>query len=179
MVQRALLRLIRQTRSESGQSLVLAFIVMCALSITVGGVISFTTSNESQFGRDRQLDRAFHIAEAGLNNGIEVIEKKDSVERSDADRHALSGGSGTTYSLSLDGGTRHVLRTEVSGDLTAMHDARRVRAERVLGRHRDRQLAGREDPEAAPGVDLLADGHRSGRRRLRLRALRRQCTRPG
>ena len=90
-------------RSESGQSLVLAFIVMCALSITVGGVISFTTSNESQFGRDRQLDRAFHIAEAGLNNGIEVIEKKDPAN--------APGQIGTpypatgAYSLFIDGGT--------------------------------------------------------------------------
>jgi Tfp pilus assembly protein PilX len=102
MVWRGLHRFIRQTRSESGQSLVLAFIVMCALSITVGGVISFTTSNESQFGRDRQLDRAFHIAEAGLNNGMEVVEKSDPSN--------AAGQIGTripatgTYTLSLDGG---------------------------------------------------------------------------
>ena len=94
MVWRGLHRFIRQTRSESGQSLVLAFIVMCALSITVGGVISFTTSNESQFGRDRQLDRAFHIAEAGLNNGIEVVEKKDASNDSDAARQSLSTSTG-------------------------------------------------------------------------------------
>ena len=103
MVQRALLRLIRQTRSESGQSLVLAFIVMCALSITVGGVISYTTSNESQFGRDRQLDRAFHIAEAGLNNGIAVIEKSDQSNDPTWIGNCIPT-CGTTYPLSLDGG---------------------------------------------------------------------------
>lgn len=101
MVWRGLHRFIRQLRSESGQSLVLAFIVMCALSITVGGVISFTTSNESQFGRDRQLDRAFHIAEAGLNNGIEVVEKNDPKNLVSSGRYPAAG----TYSLSLDGGT--------------------------------------------------------------------------
>ena len=109
MIQRGVHRLIRRTSSESGQSLVLAFIVMCALSITVGGVISFTTSNESQFGRDRQLNRAFHIAEAGLNNGIEVVEKMDSTNDSTQIGRcypvpvAVCGD--TTYPLSLDGGT--------------------------------------------------------------------------
>jgi len=77
MIWRLSHRFVRQARSESGQSLVLAFIVMCALSITIGGIVSFTTSNETQFGRDRQLDRAFHIAEAGLNNGIDVVALKD------------------------------------------------------------------------------------------------------
>ena len=99
MVWRALHRFIRQTRSESGQSLVLAFIVMCALSITVGGVISFTTSNESQFGRDRQLDRAFHIAEAGLNNGIEVVEKSDPSNDPTPDRQSLSRRPGDVLAL--------------------------------------------------------------------------------
>jgi len=102
MVQRAVHRFIRQARSESGQSLVLAFIVMCALSITVGGVISYTTSNESQFGRDRQLDRAFHIAEAGLNNGIEVVEKVDPKNLLPTGNPYPSTG---TYSVVLDGGT--------------------------------------------------------------------------
>ena len=99
-------RFIRRARSESGQSLVLAFIVMCALSITVGGVISFTTSNEGQFSRDRQLNRAFHIAEAGLNNGMAVVQSKDatnsnSTNAGDPDNRYPSSGS---YPLFLDGG---------------------------------------------------------------------------
>jgi hypothetical protein len=105
MVQRALLRFIRQTRSESGQSLVLAFIVMCALSITVGGVISFTTSNETHFGRDRQLNRAFHIAEAGLNNGIEVVEKSDPSNSPGKIGTCIPSGCLTRYPIALDGGT--------------------------------------------------------------------------
>jgi hypothetical protein len=105
MVRRGLHRFIRRLSSESGQSLVLAFIVMCALSITVGGVISFTTSNESQFGRDRQLDRAFHIAEAGLNNGIQVVASKDPSNDPTQIGTRYPAAAGTTYSLSLDGGT--------------------------------------------------------------------------
>jgi Tfp pilus assembly protein PilX len=105
MVRRGLHRFIRQARSESGQSLVLAFIVMFALSITVGGVISFTTSNENQFGRDRQLNRAFHIAEAGLNNGIEVVEKQDPANAANQIGKCWPSVCGTTYPLSLDGGT--------------------------------------------------------------------------
>jgi hypothetical protein len=101
-------RFIRQARSESGQSLVLAFIVMCSLSITIGGVISYTTSNEGQFGRDRQLDRAFHIAEAGLNNGIAVVQQNDTSNANStvagAPGNRYPATIGTTYPLSLDGG---------------------------------------------------------------------------
>jgi hypothetical protein len=104
MVRRGFHHFIRQARSESGQSLVLAFIVMCALSITVGGVISFTTSNESQFGRDRQLNRAFHIAEAGLNNGIEVVEKYDPSNDPTKVGNRIPAAAGTTYPILLDGG---------------------------------------------------------------------------
>jgi hypothetical protein len=104
MVRRSLIRFVRQTRSESGQSLVLAFIVMCALSITVGGVISYSTSNESQFGRDRQLDRAFHIAEAGLNNGIAVVEQSDPSNAPSKIGTRIPPLPETGYPLSLDGG---------------------------------------------------------------------------
>lgn len=60
-------------RSESGQSLMLALIVMSALTITIGALVSFTTSNENSFGRDRQSTRAFQTAEAGLSNALAVI----------------------------------------------------------------------------------------------------------
>jgi Tfp pilus assembly protein PilX len=60
-------------RSESGQSLLLALIFMSALTITIGAVVSFTTSNETSFGRDRQATRAFQTAEAGLSDAIAVI----------------------------------------------------------------------------------------------------------
>ena len=71
-------RTIRQLmRSESGQSLVLAMIVMSALTISIGALISFTTGNETQFGRDRESARAFHVAEAGVNDGLSLIVTND------------------------------------------------------------------------------------------------------
>jgi hypothetical protein len=105
MVRRGAHHFIRQARSESGQALVLAFIVMVALSITVGGVISFTTGNETHFGRDRQLDRAFHIAEAGLNNGFAVISMNDATNGKPAGtRYPVDPAGVATYPISLDGG---------------------------------------------------------------------------
>jgi Tfp pilus assembly protein PilX len=84
-------------RSEGGQSLVLALIVMSALTISIGALISYTTGNERQFGRDRDSARAFHVAEAGVNNGLSLIVNND-----DNDWQS----PGTTlgpYPVSLDG----------------------------------------------------------------------------
>jgi Tfp pilus assembly protein PilX len=71
-------RLLSQlTKSESGQSLVLAMIVMSALTISIGALVSFTTGNEAQFSRDRDSSRAFHAAEAGVNNALSIIVNND------------------------------------------------------------------------------------------------------
>lgn len=67
----------RKFGSESGQSLVLAMIVMSALTISIGALVSFTTGNEAQFSRDRDSARAFHAAEAGVNNALSIIVKND------------------------------------------------------------------------------------------------------
>ena len=64
-------------RSESGQSLILAMIVMSALTISIGALVSFTTGNEKQFSRDRDSSRAFHAAEAGVNNALSLIVNND------------------------------------------------------------------------------------------------------
>jgi len=86
--------------SESGQSLVLAMVIMSALTISIGAVISFTTSNETQFGRDRQAARAFHVAEAGVNDGIAVIAKNDSSNSLATSSRLPASG---TYPITLDG----------------------------------------------------------------------------
>ncbi|MGZ4339295.1 MAG: hypothetical protein ACXVQ3_04495 [Gaiellaceae bacterium] len=75
----------------------LAMVVMSALTISIGALISFTTGNENQFGRDREAVRAFHVAEAGVNNGLAVIVNVD-------DNSVKA--TGTTlgpYALALDG----------------------------------------------------------------------------
>lgn len=84
-------------RSECGQSLILAMIVMSALTISIGALISYTTGNEHQFGRDIQSNRAFHVAEAGVNNGLSLIVTND-----DADASPVGTTLGP-YSVSLDG----------------------------------------------------------------------------
>jgi hypothetical protein len=96
------LRLLRQlTRAESGQSLVLAMIVMSALTISIGALVSFTTGNEAQFGRDRESARAFHVAEAGVNDGLALIAKND-----DGDIQVIGTKLGPyTISPPIDGAT--------------------------------------------------------------------------
>src|SRR6476660_5223696 len=84
-------------RSECGQSLILAMIVMSALTISIGALISLNTGNEHQFGRDLQSTRAFHVAEAGVKNGLSLIVTNDAGDGSPV------GTSLGPYPVSLDG----------------------------------------------------------------------------
>jgi hypothetical protein len=87
--------------------------------------VSFTTSNETHFGRDRQLDRAFHIAEAGLNNGIAVVQQGDpsnansTVAGAPGNRYPATG----TYPLLLDGGkgTYYIQKYQASSTQCTTH----------------------------------------------------------
>ncbi len=72
-------------------------IVMSALTISIGALISLTTGNEHQFGRDRESARAFHVAEAGVNNGLSLIVTND-----DNDVQSVGTTLGP-YAVSLDG----------------------------------------------------------------------------
>jgi len=81
---------------ESGQSLVVALVVTGALTISVAAIITYMTSNESAFGRDRQADRALNIAEAGLNNGLSVL--------ANVNPNNSLGSWSTPYTASVDGG---------------------------------------------------------------------------
>jgi Tfp pilus assembly protein PilX len=85
--------------SESGQSLVVALVVMFALSISIAGIFDFLTSNEGQFNRDRQDQRALSIAEAGLNNGLATVTKTDPSNATAINTTLASG------SVPLDNGT--------------------------------------------------------------------------
>ena len=79
--------------SESGQSLVLALVVLFALSISIAGVFTFLTSNEVQFNRDGQDVRALSIAEAGLNNGLATVTKADPLNTVPVGTTYTSGGT--------------------------------------------------------------------------------------
>src|SRR6059058_5802002 len=76
---------------ESGFALVLALLVVAALSIATASTITLVTSNESAVGRDRQEERAFNIAEAGLNEAISYLSTQDTL--------SLSAVPLTSYSL--------------------------------------------------------------------------------
>jgi len=85
--------------SESGQSLILALVVMFALSLSIAAVYSYLTSNEGHFNRDQQSLRALSDAEAGLHNGLATVTKSDPLN---------AVAVGTTYSsgvVQLDKGT--------------------------------------------------------------------------
>jgi hypothetical protein len=89
---RALLN--RLWRREDGIALVLALIVMAVLTIGTAAVITEVNSNEHHFGRDRQVNRALNVAEAGLSAGVAAAKALPVTATS------LSDASGTT-----DGGT--------------------------------------------------------------------------
>ena len=63
--------------SESGQSLLVALLVMLVLSVSIVGVYGYLTSNEGHFGRDKLSVRALSDAEAGLNDGLATVTKSD------------------------------------------------------------------------------------------------------
>src|SRR5437763_10518569 len=90
-------------RSETGQALVVALVVMSALTISIGAIISFVTGSEGLFGRDQQSVRAFHVAEAGVNNGIAVVAMLDP-DNLMAPMSRLPTGSGS-YPIALDNST--------------------------------------------------------------------------
>jgi Tfp pilus assembly protein PilX len=68
-----LARLRTRLSREDGISLVLALLVMGILTITTISISLSATSNERSFGRDRQVNRALNVSEAGLNAAIAAV----------------------------------------------------------------------------------------------------------
>lgn len=105
-------------RCERGQSLVLAMVVMSALTISIGALVSFATGNEHEFGRDRESGRALQVAEAGVNNGLAVISAAD-----DANLQT-TGTSLGPYAFSLDGANgsyRMVKHAKIDAECVQAH----------------------------------------------------------
>ncbi|MGL6279848.1 MAG: pilus assembly PilX family protein [Gaiella sp.] len=63
---------------EDGVALVMAVIVVAALTISTAAIVQLTTSNQRAFTRDRLETRAFNTAEEGLNTGIAFLRGFDS-----------------------------------------------------------------------------------------------------
>jgi Tfp pilus assembly protein PilX len=85
--------LARLLTREDGISLVMALIFMAVLTIGTTATLTAVNSNERHFGRDRQVNRALNISEAGLNAAIARL------KASPASTTTLSPANGT-----LDGG---------------------------------------------------------------------------
>ena len=90
----------RRPGSESGQSLILALVIMFALSLSIAGIYSYLGSNESHFNRDGQSLRALSDAEAGLNNALATVTKSDPSNAVAVGTSYTSGGT-----VHLDAGT--------------------------------------------------------------------------
>lgn len=90
---------------EAGQSLVLALVVLGALTVGTAGIITFMTSNEKSFSESLDANRALGVAESGLQNGISVITQYDaSFNKPDgttipATSFTTSGGSGSWWAV--------------------------------------------------------------------------------
>ena len=87
---------------ESGLALVLALIVVAALSDSTASMIMLVTSNQTAVGRDRQEERAFNMAEAGLNEAVSYLSTQNTL--------LISSVSPTDFSL--DNGNRPVVGDE-------------------------------------------------------------------
>jgi Tfp pilus assembly protein PilX len=77
-------------RSEDGMALILSVIIVGVLTIATAATVTAVNSNEQAFGRDRQVNRALNVAEAGLNAGI------DAAKALPATATSLPGATGTT-----------------------------------------------------------------------------------
>jgi Tfp pilus assembly protein PilX len=88
LVRRACKRL--SWAQQDGIALVLTLIVMGVLTIGTTAVLTEVNSNEHHFGRDRQVNRALNVAEAGLNAGIAAVKALPATATS------APGVSGTT-----------------------------------------------------------------------------------
>jgi Tfp pilus assembly protein PilX len=75
---------------EDGIALILSVIVISVLTIATAATITMVNSNEHAFGRDREVNRALNIAEAGLNAGVAGVKALPATATS------LPDASGTT-----------------------------------------------------------------------------------
>ncbi len=90
----------RLRREERGVALVMALVVMTALTISTAALTSVVTSNERAYGRDRQDLLAFNTAEAGLNYGLSAL-----AQTVDPNGTAPAGASAWYPSTYLSAGT--------------------------------------------------------------------------
>src|SRR5436190_7632320 len=103
---RSVLGVRKRLSDESGLALGLALIVVAALSVATASMITLVTSNQTAVGRDRQEERAFNIAEAGLNEAVSYLSTQDTL--------SISSVAATDYSLDNGSGQWSATKTATS-----------------------------------------------------------------
>src|SRR3954452_21821897 len=68
--------------NESGLALVLALLVVSALSVATASMIMLVTSHPTAVRRDRQEERPCNSAEAGLNRGVSYLSTQNTLAHS-------------------------------------------------------------------------------------------------
>jgi hypothetical protein len=107
-----LLRLLRPVAAEDGSTLVLAMLVLSALSISTFALIGYARASENGFNRERQAVRSFDIAEAGVHYAF-----GDLVVRDPNDAVAVGtsiGSSAVPIVVTVDRGTASYWATKTA-----------------------------------------------------------------
>jgi Tfp pilus assembly protein PilX len=101
-------RLLRRLRDERGIALVMALGIMIVLAITAGAAMQYATSNSSESSASASRQKAFNLAEAGLNTALAVLYKvnnpTDPTAVPAAPPQNLEGGT-SSYTATLAGTT--------------------------------------------------------------------------
>lgn len=106
--------------------MVMALLITSSLAISTVAIAGYMVSNEGLASRDRDSQRAFNVAESGINNALSVLSQQDSSGSQAigstlaSTGFTLDGGSGT-YSASKTGAltwTVTAYGTSPSGDVT-------------------------------------------------------------
>ena len=87
---------------EDGMALILSVIIMAVLTIGTAATIEMVNSNEHAFGRDRQVNRSFNIAEAGLNAGVDAVKALPATATSMPDTSGTTDQGTWSYSVTRE-----------------------------------------------------------------------------
>ena len=98
----AVVRIRTVATDERGVSLVLALVMIAALSLATASLSSLVVSNAKSFGRDSQEARSFNVAEAGLNYAVSRLTTYD--PNGSVAVNSTIGSTESPQAFTLDGG---------------------------------------------------------------------------
>jgi hypothetical protein len=87
---------------EDGMALILAVIFVAVLTIGTAATIEMVNSNEKAFGRDREVNRAFNVAEAGLNAGLDAVKVLPATATSIPDANGTTDHGSWSYTATRE-----------------------------------------------------------------------------